>query len=173
MTSVPVGSHTLIARRIGYSVEKKPIVVGADREVTLDIALQPGAVALDQVIVTGTAGAQELRSVGNAVSTVDATEVMAKAQPPDISSLLKGSVAGVWNPRAQRTPRLRVRRFRFAGGAASVSRTVRSSTSTAFASTTRRRRDPSESPGGLGGQGCAQSLDVSTTSSPTTSRASR
>ena len=95
LTGVSVGAHTLQARRIGYSVEKKPVTVGADREVTVDIALQPGAVALDQVVVTGTAGAQELRSVGNAVSTVNATEVMAAAQPPDISSLLKGSVAGV------------------------------------------------------------------------------
>jgi TonB-linked SusC/RagA family outer membrane protein len=95
LTSVPVGSHTLVARRIGYSVERKPIVAAADREVTLDITLQPGAVALDQVVVTGTAGAQELRSVGNAVSTVDATQVMAQAQPPDITSLIKGGVAGV------------------------------------------------------------------------------
>ena len=46
-------------------------------------------------LITGTAGAQELRSVGNAVSTVNATEVMAQAQPPDITSLIKGGVAGV------------------------------------------------------------------------------
>jgi outer membrane cobalamin receptor len=87
--------HTLTARRIGYSVEKRPVVVPADREVTTDFAMQPGAVALDQVVITGTAGAQELRSVGNAVSTVNATEVMAQAQPPDITSLIKGGVAGV------------------------------------------------------------------------------
>ena len=82
-------THRLLGRR------RSRLSSRADREVTLDIALQPGAVALDQVVVTGTAGAQELRSVGNAVSTVDATQVMAQAQPPDISSLLKGSVAGV------------------------------------------------------------------------------
>ena len=47
------------------------------------------------MVVTGTAGAQELRSVGNAVSTVNAAEVMAQAQPPNITSLIKGGVAGV------------------------------------------------------------------------------
>ncbi|MEP6491350.1 MAG: SusC/RagA family TonB-linked outer membrane protein [bacterium] len=95
LTGVPVGSQTVVARRIGYTVERRPAVVVADRDVTIDITLQSGAIALDQVVVTGTAGAQQLRSVGNAVSTVDATQVMAQAQPPDISSLLKGSVSGV------------------------------------------------------------------------------
>jgi len=95
LTGIPVGSHTLTARRIGYSVDKKPVVVPATGELTTDFIMQPGAVALDQVVVTGTAGAQELRSVGNAVSTVNATEVMAQAQPPDITSLIKGGVAGV------------------------------------------------------------------------------
>src|SRR4051812_15836399 len=33
LTSIPVGSHSLTARRIGYSVDKKTVVVPADREV--------------------------------------------------------------------------------------------------------------------------------------------
>ena len=32
LTSVPVGPHTLTARRIGYTAEKKPVVVAADRK---------------------------------------------------------------------------------------------------------------------------------------------
>lgn len=94
LTSVPVGSAVLVVRRIGYTVERKTVTVSTS-ETMVDFVLQAGAVALDQVIVTGTAGAQELRSVGNAVSTVNAEQVMAQTQAPDLSSLIKGGASGV------------------------------------------------------------------------------
>ncbi len=57
--------------------------------------MAPSAVALDQIVVTGTAGETERRSVGNAVSTIDASTEMAKGSPPDIANLLRSRAAGV------------------------------------------------------------------------------
>ena len=49
------------------------MVAGGQRS-TVDFALQVAAVALDQVVVTGTAGGEQRRSIGNAVSTIDAID---------------------------------------------------------------------------------------------------
>src|SRR5438270_8190519 len=64
LTGVPIGSRVVTVRRIGYTVEHHTVTVSASGETTTDFALQPGAVSLDEVVVTGTAGAQELRSIG-------------------------------------------------------------------------------------------------------------
>ena len=56
ITGVPAGSHTITARRIGYTQHSEPITVVADSELTVDFTLQPATTSLDQVIVTGTAG---------------------------------------------------------------------------------------------------------------------
>src|SRR5690348_1179669 len=52
--TVPRGSYTLIARRIGYASVRQQITV-AGSDVTANFTLQPAAVSLDQVVVTGTA----------------------------------------------------------------------------------------------------------------------
>ncbi|MGH7458573.1 MAG: SusC/RagA family TonB-linked outer membrane protein, partial [Longimicrobiaceae bacterium] len=61
----------------------------------LRIALSETAIELDEVVVTGTAGAVERRSIGNAVSTIDAAAVMDIAPIPTTASLLNGRVPGV------------------------------------------------------------------------------
>ena len=63
--------------------------VAAGATVTHEVGLAPSAVSLDQIVVTGTAGDAERRSIGNAVSTIDASTEMAKASPPDIANLLR------------------------------------------------------------------------------------
>lgn len=95
VANVPPGQHVVSARRIGYASQRRSVAVVGGSDVTADFALQGGAIALDEVVVTGTAGAQELRSVGHVVSTIDAADVMAKGEPPDVSSLLKGRTPGV------------------------------------------------------------------------------
>ncbi|HTE46043.1 MAG TPA: SusC/RagA family TonB-linked outer membrane protein [Gemmatimonadaceae bacterium] len=95
ITNVPIGQQVVAVRRIGYGSQKQTVTTAVGRDVTADFALTGGAIALDQIVVTGTAGAQELRSVGNAVSTIDASDAMEKSQVSDISSLLKGRAPGV------------------------------------------------------------------------------
>lgn len=95
ITGVSAGSHTLVARRLGYAPQRRTVTVGADGELTVDFSLAPSAASLDKIIVTGTAGGQQQRELGNAVGNVDAPAVLAKSQAPDLGSLLNSRVAGV------------------------------------------------------------------------------
>ena len=95
LTGVSAGQHTLIARRIGYASMRRPAAVTANSEVTVDFALEPAAIALDQVVVTGTAGGEQRRSISNAVSTLDAAAEMDKAAASSITSLLNARSPGL------------------------------------------------------------------------------
>ncbi len=92
---VPAGSDTIIVHRIGYAASNRAITVADGQVATLDVALQTAAASLNQVVVTGTAGAQEKREIGNVVSTVDAPERLSESQAPDLGDLLSGSAPGV------------------------------------------------------------------------------
>jgi len=95
LTAVPAGSRVIIVRRLGYAAMRKTVTVTDDQQTTVDFALQSAAVALDQVVVTGTAGGETRRSIGNAVSTINATEELSKSAAPNLSSLLAARAPGV------------------------------------------------------------------------------
>jgi TonB-linked SusC/RagA family outer membrane protein len=59
------------------------------------IALIPTPARLEEVVVTGTAGAVQKRTLGNAISSINASDVVQLAPPPDISNLLNGKAPGV------------------------------------------------------------------------------
>jgi TonB-linked SusC/RagA family outer membrane protein len=83
---------SLEIRRLGY----RPTTVSARVGTTdLRVELPEKRVELDAVVVTGTAGATERRAVGNAVSTIKASEVTDLAPVQNISGLLNGRAAGV------------------------------------------------------------------------------
>jgi TonB-linked SusC/RagA family outer membrane protein len=95
VANVPAGRHTISARRIGYSLSRQSVVVGTGAQATADFALSPAALSLDAVVVTGTAGGEQLRSIGNSVSTINAAEALTLSAAPDIGTLLNGRSAGV------------------------------------------------------------------------------
>jgi TonB-linked SusC/RagA family outer membrane protein len=95
LANVPAGARSLVVLRLGYSSLRRSVTVVAGQDQTVDFALQVSVVSLDQVVVTGTAGATEKRSIGNAVSTIDASTEMQKAAPPDVANLLRARAAGV------------------------------------------------------------------------------
>jgi TonB-dependent SusC/RagA subfamily outer membrane receptor len=94
--SVTPGTYTVAARRIGYIAARQQVAVVADQEVTADFALEAAATSLDQVVVTGTAGAEQRRSIGNAVTGIsNAPDVLAKSASPNLGTLLNGRAPGV------------------------------------------------------------------------------
>ncbi|MDQ6829008.1 MAG: SusC/RagA family TonB-linked outer membrane protein [Gemmatimonadota bacterium] len=104
IANVPAGSRTVVARRIGYNFQRQTVNVGADQSVTVNFALQAAAVSLDQIVVTGTAGDQERREIGNAVATISAVDELSKSEAPNVTALLNARVSGV--SIAQNTGRL-------------------------------------------------------------------
>jgi TonB-linked SusC/RagA family outer membrane protein len=61
----------------------------------LVIGLERSAVRLDEQVITGVPGGQEVRAQGNAISKLDVSEVNALAPARDVETLLSSSVAGM------------------------------------------------------------------------------
>lgn len=96
IVNVPAGDRTLVVRRIGYLPLRRAVTVSpGEQQVAVDIVLTVAATSLDQVIVTGTPGNQQRREIGNAVSTIDAADVVSKSQAPTLSDVLNGRTSGV------------------------------------------------------------------------------
>ena len=94
LTGVQAGTYELTAVLIGYRTETATVTVADDQTVIHNFALQPEALGLDEIVVTGTAGGQRVREIGNSVSQVDAS--LAETEPiQDVSGLLQGRVAGL------------------------------------------------------------------------------
>jgi TonB-linked SusC/RagA family outer membrane protein len=95
VAGVPAGSQVVIARRIGYNPSRQTVTVTAGAEVTANFVLGASPIALDQVVITGTAGATSRREIGNAVTSVSAVDELEKSAAPDMASLLNARAPGV------------------------------------------------------------------------------
>ncbi len=91
--NVPAGSYTVTAERVGQKTATQAITVGADQTVEVDLTMETQALGLDEIVVTGTAGAARRREVGNSVTSLDIAQV--PEQTPDVTDLLQGSAPGI------------------------------------------------------------------------------
>lgn len=83
---------TLTARMIGYRPESRTVQVGATN---VRFVLATRAIELDQIVVTGTAGGQQQRAIGNSVARIDAAQVVATAPVRSMENLINGRAPGV------------------------------------------------------------------------------
>jgi TonB-linked SusC/RagA family outer membrane protein len=89
----PVGTAvTVSARRIGYKSATAAAHVGDE---TVDFRLEAAAVALNELVVTGTPGTTARRALGVDVAQIDAASLVQKAPINDVQSLLNGRTPGV------------------------------------------------------------------------------
>lgn len=93
--SVPPGTYTVVARRLGYAPHRQTVVVAGEQAAVADIVLENAAISLDQVIVTGTAGGEQRRSIGNVVSTINADDAISKSGAQSMSTLIGARAPGV------------------------------------------------------------------------------
>ncbi|HET7275893.1 MAG TPA: SusC/RagA family TonB-linked outer membrane protein [Longimicrobiaceae bacterium] len=94
LADVAAGSYEIRATRIGYNGGTQQVSVGAGATITANFALETSAVSLDAIVVTST-GAQQKREVANAISNINADEIVDEAPVSNISELLTGRAAGV------------------------------------------------------------------------------
>ncbi len=92
ITGLTGAQVALTARRIGFRSQSKTVAVG-DQHV--DFVLPEAPVQLNAVVVTGTAGGQEKRAIGNSVTQINAPDVTAIAPVSDVQSLINGRAPGV------------------------------------------------------------------------------
>jgi TonB-linked SusC/RagA family outer membrane protein len=94
LLNVPAGTYTINATMIGFTTASQEVTVTAGGTATVDFVLREQALALEGVIVTGTAGQARRREVGNSIEALGTRdiEVAAVTQASDI---LQGRAAGV------------------------------------------------------------------------------
>jgi TonB-linked SusC/RagA family outer membrane protein len=95
LLNVPVGAHTVRADLIGFSAQDQQVTVAAEQTANVTFTLQIDAVALDEIIVTGTAGATSKRTIGNAITKVDASRVTQQTAITSLTELLQAKSPGV------------------------------------------------------------------------------
>ncbi len=92
ITNVPAGTMSLRIRMVGYTPGAKSVTVTAGQTTTVDFSLAQSALQLQAVVTTGTAGATEVKKLGNSVATIDPPKF---APIKTASELLQGREPGV------------------------------------------------------------------------------
>lgn len=88
----PARVAELRVRLLGYSPINRQVTVVAGQTVTVNFQIQVSALQLEQVVVTGTGQAVEVKRLGNTVSVMQTPKDM---PIPDISSLLSAREPGL------------------------------------------------------------------------------
>jgi TonB-linked SusC/RagA family outer membrane protein len=95
IANVPAGAHTVRARRLGFAPLERSVSVVAGQTVRVDLTVASSATQLSDVVVTGTAGAVERRTVGNSVTQIDAAELTDRNSIMTVSEILQAKSPGV------------------------------------------------------------------------------
>jgi TonB-linked SusC/RagA family outer membrane protein len=95
IANVPSGAQTVQVRRIGYTRRAAQTTVTPGTDARVDFELDVAATQLDAIVTTGTAGAVEKRTVGNAVTQINAEDVTAKTNVTSVTEILQARSPGV------------------------------------------------------------------------------
>lgn len=91
--NVPPGTYQVRLERIGYAAMTRQATVTSGASVQLDFELESEALGLDEIFVTGTAGAARRRELGNSLSQVNTAVV---AEPVvNVDQLLQARATGL------------------------------------------------------------------------------
>jgi TonB-linked SusC/RagA family outer membrane protein len=93
LLNVPAGTYQVRVERIGYGTQTQEVVVRAGESAEASFELQEEALGLDELVVTGTAGAARRREVGNSLTQVN----LATLEEPILSTdaILQGRGPGI------------------------------------------------------------------------------
>jgi TonB-linked SusC/RagA family outer membrane protein len=83
---------SLRVQMLGFRPTTEQVQVGA---LDVRISMTQSAIELDEVVVTGTAGATQRRAIGNAVTTIDAARLTELAPVGDVGMMLNARTPGV------------------------------------------------------------------------------
>ena len=90
---VPVGERQIQVLALGYNAVTATAAVGTSQAAVLNFELRRLAIVLDELVVTGTAGAVRRREIGNSVSTITAIE-LEDAPLTSLDEIIRGRTAG-------------------------------------------------------------------------------
>jgi TonB-linked SusC/RagA family outer membrane protein len=87
------GKHTLVFSGVGFKSLEKAVTIGSAESYAIDAQLETSALALDEVVVTGTSAGTTRRQLGSYISTVKADE-LTKGSTGNVLAALQGKTAG-------------------------------------------------------------------------------
>jgi TonB-dependent starch-binding outer membrane protein SusC len=93
--NVPAGEQRVRTEAIGYAAQDKPATVPVGQMVRVDFEVSQSAISLDAIVVTGTAGATQQRTLGNVVSSINAASITDAAPIRTAAELLQGRTPGL------------------------------------------------------------------------------
>ena len=91
--NVNPGTYDLTAQRIGFGTVTQSVTVTAGGTITTNFALDVQALGLDEIVVTGTAGAATRREIGNTISQINIADVL--DAPLQVSDMLQAAAPGL------------------------------------------------------------------------------
>ncbi len=94
ISNVPAGERTVRIQSIGYATARRTVAVTPGGTVTADFALEETAVALEELVVTGTAAEVRAREIGNSLDAITSRDF---ENLPVINpeSIISGRIPGV------------------------------------------------------------------------------
>lgn len=91
--NVPAGSYQVSAQRIGFAISTQSATVSAGGTATVNFALETQALGLDEIVVTGTAGAASKREIGNTIAQINISEM--NDEPMVVTDMLQAAAPGL------------------------------------------------------------------------------
>ena len=79
IANVPPGEHVAVVTMIGYATERVSVTLEAGQTRRLDFTLEQAPFALDELIVTGTAGEVRAKELGHAVDVITSRDIESMA----------------------------------------------------------------------------------------------
>lgn len=95
IAAAPAGARELVARKLSYARRVQSVTIEGGAEVRVDFAMSLSATQLDQVVVTGTGGSAERKTIGNAVTSLDVADLTTKNSILNVAEVLQSKTPGV------------------------------------------------------------------------------
>jgi outer membrane receptor protein involved in Fe transport len=95
LAGVTAGEHTVSIRMIGYSKQARSVTVRDGEASLMELRISRSVNALEQVVVTGTVVATELKAVPNAITVITAKQIQDRGITR-IDQLFRGDVPGMF-----------------------------------------------------------------------------
>lgn len=92
--NVPPGDYAVRVTMLGYGTERQEVTVRPGSSVVADFNLNVTALALDEIVVTGTAAEVRAKEIGNAVDAISGREIQTMAIR-NTEEVLAGRIPGV------------------------------------------------------------------------------
>ena len=100
LTDVPAGEQTVAVQLLGYARATQTVQVASGETVSVNFEITRQALALDEMVVTGTPGGTQRRALGHDVARISATDLAESMPQTDFQGIMRGQAAGMYLPAA-------------------------------------------------------------------------